>query len=79
MTDTGIVYWGEPHPARDADGNEIDAHVTSSATVQDCINMMRYIVHHGTGAGLVDTACLSDVDLLDSFMATNWAYIGDKD
>ena len=64
------LEWHEPWPALGPQDNKIDAHITLSATVHDCVNLQRVKWHdHGT------EHMLRDKDLLAEFIAINWATI----
>jgi len=66
---TARLQWKEPWPALAAEGSRVDAHVTLSATVHDCVNMQR---HKGMA---IERVRAKDAELLESFMAVNWAKV----
>jgi len=65
---TTILQWDEPRRGKDAQGNEVTAHVTMRATVHDCINMARFAEDF---AGPTNT---NEAELLNNFIAVNWAH-----
>lgn len=67
---TKSLEWFEPQAG--LYGNrEVTAHITLSATIQDCINMQRHIQGQRE-RGNVDS---SDEDLLAEFIAVHWAQL----
>jgi hypothetical protein len=67
---TAMLEWPEPWPAIGPDGNDVSAHITLRATVNDCINLSR----SAAKAGGRPTSG-NDADLLQEFMAVHWATI----
>lgn len=62
------LEWAEPWPSLSADGIEVPAYITLSASVHDCIALARRsAVSEGKGASY------TDYQLLDSFITTHWA------
>lgn len=67
------ISWEEPYPACGPEGNTLDAHVTLSATVHDCINMMRRI------AKRAGRQCMgNDQRFLMDFIELNYAKVEEK-
>jgi hypothetical protein len=67
------LSWGEPWPAVKPDGSDGDAHVTLTASVDDCIALARYIhIHH---AKKIPLEQLTDEMLLGDFLAVHWATV----
>lgn len=64
------LEWYEPWPALGPQDNKIDAHITLSATVHDCINLQR-VKWHDHGSEHISR----NKDLLAEFIAVNWAKI----
>jgi len=64
------LEWGDPWPACNPDGVEIDVYVTHRATVHDCINMARLMAKE---KGKPTTG--NDKEFLFDFMAVHWAWI----
>lgn len=62
------LEWWEPWPASGPEGNELDAHVRTTANVHHCVNLQR---HARSSAGRPPSG--SDVDLLADFISTHWA------
>ena len=67
---TTHLTWYEPWSAAGPEGNDLLAHVTLSATVDDCINMSRAAArgnNHPTSG--------RDRDFLLDFILTHWAEV----
>jgi hypothetical protein len=64
------LEWSEPWPALGPQDNKIDAHITLSATVNDCVNLQR-VKWHDHGSEHLGR----DSDLLDEFIAINWTTV----
>ena len=64
-TEDTHLQWTEPRIGIDTDGNKVAAHVTSQATIHDCIAMSRHALK---------SSVASDEFLLDEFITTHWAY-----
>lgn len=45
------LEWAEPWPACGPEGNDLDAHITISATVHDCVNTARLIAQSPRSQG----------------------------
>jgi hypothetical protein len=67
------LSWCEPWPASASDGAETHAHVTLTATVDDCIAMARYV--HLAREKPLPTEDLTDEVLLGDFVAVHWATV----
>ena len=63
------LVWLDPWPGEDADGNVVDVHIISRATVRDCINIIRHVQTPEGKKG----ADFNDKDLLRGFIAVNHA------
>ncbi len=62
-----MLYWREPWEVINSGGYNVLAHITMSATVDDCINIARVTaVKNGFKTE-------SDKDLLLDFIAVHWA------
>jgi hypothetical protein len=62
------LEWAEPWPACGPDGKDVDAHITISATVHDCVNLQR-VAARAKGQPTVG----NDEQFLLDFMAVHWA------
>ena len=67
---TTKLQWVEPRQACGQEGNDLDAHITLSATIHDCINMQR-VKAKAAGSTLIG----KDANHLLDFMSDNWAYV----
>lgn len=65
------LQWCEPWPACGPQGNELDAHVTMSATVHDCVNLQRKVAKLANRPTMGD-----DRNHLLDFIAIHWATEG---
>ena len=65
------LSWCEPRPGLTIDNNKVDCHITSCATVHDCINLMRRNIkeRHCTNRYISDKTALVD------FMGIYWAKV----
>lgn len=67
------LSWSEPWPASKEDGSDSDAHVTLTASVDDCIAMARYV--HMRSVKNIPLEQLTDEVLLGDFIAVHWATV----
>lgn len=67
--DMKYVKWLEPYPGIDIAGNNVTCLVEKRATIDECVNMMRYVAK-GLGK---DVNRLSTKELLDEFMIVHHA------
>lgn len=72
------LEWVEPWRGEDESGNRVDANVVLSATVADCIKLSRVSANPG-GTIRAKPCKLSDKELLDSFIAVNWATVAETE
>ena len=68
-----MLYYDEPWPGLDKDGNEVTCNRQIGVTEEDAIAFSRYIDRQHREKGYKGPI-LSEQQLLEEFIISNWAY-----
>lgn len=72
--DVTWMKWLEQEVALNADGDEVPADIIKMATANDCVKIQRWMLLAHNRRMQVTTT-MSDVDMLEHFIAVNWATV----